>query len=365
MKNLGRKQFLATLTLSALLLLPITALYGQDRLLKDDYPESYTVLESDDLWNIASQFLQDPERWVEIWQPDRYLDNADLIYPGDKLRIGYVSGNPRILLARGDREEVNLGPQVRVETLMSSIPAIPLEAIENSFTRNRIVNQELYDAAPHIVANLEDNLAIGTGDEIYARGEWPPRTGSFEVYREGQSYYGSQGDVPLGIEIVYVGFATITEIEGPDLRRMLINNSSNEIRVGDRLLIREQSRINPTIFPTEPSSDISGQIVAFLGGESLASQLDTVVIDLGLRDNLEVGNILSIQRPSIDVVDDFDQGSQTFRERLRSTFSSDTIELPGEDIGTILVYKTFEQLSYAVIISSTQPAQLFNIVANP
>lgn len=36
----------------------------------------------------------------------------------------------------------------------------------------------------------------------------------------------------------------------------------------------------------EPLVEMSGQIIAFLGEEYLASQLNTVVINLGLADNL-------------------------------------------------------------------------------
>jgi len=317
------------------------------------------------LWNIASQFLQDPERWPDIWQPDEYLDNPDLIYPGDDLRIGFVGGSPRILVQRGDRTEVRLGPQIRSEILTSAIPAIPLEAIESSFTRNRVVAQDLYDAAPYIVANLGNSLTIGTGDEIYARGNWPIGTSSFEIYRAGRLYMDGPGGQQIGLEIEFLGLATISSNEGPDLRRMLINNSSKEITVGDRLLIREESSINATIFPTEPASHMEGQIIAFMSDESMASQLDTVVINLGLRDNLVVGDILSIQQPGDRMVDEVNRQRMTFRERLRATFRGERLQLPPKDIGTLLVYRTFEQLSYAVILSSTEPARLGNQVVSP
>jgi hypothetical protein len=98
----------------------------------------------------------------------------------------------------------------------------------------------------------------------------------------------------LGIEVEYLGFASIIEIIAPDMRKLIINNGTKEVQVGDRLLIRDVSSIDATIFPTEPSADMSGQIVAFLGAESLASQLDTVVINLGNEDNLVNGDILSI-----------------------------------------------------------------------
>ena len=181
------------------------------------------------------------------------------------MRVSFIGGSPRILLSRGDRIQVTLAPQIRKEALASAIPAIPVEAIENSFTRNRIVSQTDFDAAPYIVANLGNNLAIvGTGDEVYARGVWPAGTSLFEVYRAGRHFTDESEDVGLGLELEYLGFASISENESVELKRMLINNSSKEIRVGDRLLITEQSRIDDTILPTEPAAELSGQIVAFL-----------------------------------------------------------------------------------------------------
>ena len=365
MKKVESKQFLTLISLCASILLGASPVYGQDRLLHNQYPDSYIVAEGDTLWNIAGQFLQDPQRWEEVWQPDPYLDNPSLIYPGDILRIGLVGGYPRILVQRGDRTEVRLGPEIRVLPLVSAIPAIPLGDIENSFTRNRIVDPAGIDAAPYIVANLGNNLVIGTGDEVYARGLWPDGTGSFEIYREGRIYFDDSGTEQLGQELEYLGFATIVEDAGPGLRRLLINNSNKEIQVGDRLLVRVESSIASTIFPSEPEAPVSGMIIAFLGASSLASQLDTVVIDLGLEDELEVGNILSIQQPGPRIVDQVERGQLSFRQRLRTIFNQAQLQLPGKDIGTLLVYKTFEQLSYALILSSLEPAQLYNQVVNP
>lgn len=299
-----------------------------------------------------------------MFQPDEFLDNSDLIYPGDILRLDLIGGVPRILLTRGDRTEVSLSPEIREVALSSAIPEIALEAIENSFTRNRIATQAEFEAAPYIVSNLSNNLAIGTGDEVYARGVWPAGTTSLEVYRAGRHFMDESGDVELGVELEYLGFASITEDVSTDLKRVLINNSSNQIQVGDRLLIREQSRINATIFPTQPSSDLVGRIIAFLGNESLASQLYTVVIDLGLIDNLSIGDVLSIQLPGERVVDEVERGRMSFRQRFRTILSPDRLQIPGKEVGTLLVYKTFEQLSYAVIISSTEPAKMDNLLVS-
>lgn len=343
-----------------------SAILAQGGLLKLDRPESYTVADSDTLWNIASQFLQDPERWPEVWRPDPYLDNSDFIYPGDTLKLSYVDGSPRILVQRGDRQVEELGPVMREEALSSSIPAIPLESIESSFTRNRIISEELLETAPYIVDNVADNLAIATGDEVYARGDWPQGTTSFEVYRPFREHYDEEDDdILLGVELEYMGFASIINVESPDVRRLLINNSYKEVRVGDRLLVREESTIGATIFPTEPVENLDGRIVAFLGNEAMASQLDTIVINLGLRDNLAVGDVLAVSDEGSEMVDEIERERMSFRERMRAIFRRDRLELPGNEIGTVLVYRTFEEMSYAVILSSLEPIEVSDRVINP
>ncbi len=339
---------------------------AQGGLLRQDRPSSYIVADDDTLWTIASHFLQDPERWPEIWRPDPYLDNADFIYPGDTLLLSYVDGSPRILVQRGDREVEEIGPQMRAQELASAIPAIPLEAIENSFTRNRIVSQEVLEAAPYIVENVAVNLAIATGDEVYVRGDWPAGTTSFEVYRPFREHEDPEDDdILLGVELEYVGFASIAAVESPDLRRVLINNSAKEIRIGDRLLVREESAIGATIFPTEPARSIEGNIVAFLSNETMASQLDTVLINLGLRDNLAVGDVLAISKQGSEMVDQVERERMSFRERMRAIFRGERLQLPGDETGTLLVYRTFESMSYGVILSSLQPIELTDIVITP
>jgi hypothetical protein len=352
--------------------------HGQTSMLVNDYPTSYLVKDGDTLREIAGQFLQDPERWADIWQSDEYLDNPDLIYPGDTLKLSILGGTPRVFVLRGNREVETISPQVREEALQSAIPAIPLESIENSFTKNRIISAAELDAAPYIVANVGDNLTIGTGDEIFARGSFRVGTTSFEINRVGRTYYGeglrkkrafgllsTTEEEVLGLETEYLGFASIVENIEPDMKRLLVNNGTKEIRVGDRLLIKEESSIDATIFPSEPSVDMSGQIVAFLGEASFASQLDTVVINLGNEDNLVVGDILSIKKEDTQMTDKAERAKMPFGERMRTLFNQDRLTIPGNDVGTLLVYKTFDRLSYAVILSSNEPAELFNEVVSP
>ena len=339
---------------------------AQTALLKRELPESYIVRDGDTLWNIARQFLNDPERWPEIWQPDPYLDNAELIYPGDELRLSYVGGSPRVLVRRGDRDVETLRPMMREQILTSSIPAIPREAIENSFTRNRIVGRELLEAAPYIVSNLGDNLAIATGDEVHVRGNWPEGTTSFEVYRPLREHYDPTDEERLlGVELEYLGFASIVEVESADIRRVLINNSAKEVRVGDRLLVREEAEIGATIFPTEPVREIEGRIIALVSSERLASQLGSVLINLGSRDSVEVGVVFAVSKEDAITVDEIERDRMSFRDRMRAIMNRESLTLPGGELGTLLVYRTFETMSYAVLLSSLEPNSVNARVISP
>lgn len=181
----------------------------------------------------------------------------------------------------------------------------------------------------------------------------------------GNEYRGADGEEFLGLELEYLGFASITAEEGPDLRRMIVNSSSKEMLVGDRLLVREETRIDSILIPTEPAAGIEGNIIAFTGDAAMAAQFDSVVLNLGLSDNLAVGDVLAIEMDGSTMIDDVARQKMGFRERLRDSFNPNRLQLPGEDIGTILVYKTFEYLSYGVILTLTQPATINTRVVSP
>ena len=271
-----------------------------------------------------------------------------------------------MLIRRGDRDVETLRPMMREQILTSSIPAIPREAIENSFTRNRIVGRELLEAAPYIVSNLGDNLAIATGDEVHVRGNWPEGTTSFEIYRPLREHYDPTDEKRLlGVELEYLGFASIVEVESADIRRVLINNSAKEVRVGDRLLVREEAEIGATIFPTEPVREIEGRIIALVSSERLASQLDSVLINLGSRDSVKVGDVFAVSKEDAITVDEIERDRMSFRDRMRAIMNRESLTLPGGELGTLLVYRTFETMSYAVLLSSLEPISVNARVISP
>ncbi len=143
---------------------------AQDSLLKTDHPDSHTVVKGDTLWDISEKFLQSPWQWPEIWQANPQIENPHLIYPGDRIRLIYVDGKPRLVVDRGTRE-FKLSPSVRIAAVDRAIPAIPLSVVENFLSRSRVVSPLDMDKAPYVLSSPEQHIVLGAGDKLYARGD--------------------------------------------------------------------------------------------------------------------------------------------------------------------------------------------------
>jgi len=348
------------------LLLPINTLYGQvSSVFVRNYPQSYIVQQGDTIPRIASQFLTDPSVWSDFWLSTPYRENDGDIRPGDIIRVEFINGRARLVAQRGDLALERLSPQMREIGVTSEIPEIPLQDIQSSFSSNRIVLQELYEDAPYIISPVKKNLVIGTGDEIYARGNWTADVNSFEIYRQVNTYRDDEGSREQLVELETVGSATVVGQESDNIKRLLVNSSNSEIKVGDHLLLREELRLNSVIYPTSPDRDVEGSVIAMTNTERMASQLDSVLIDVGSRDGLESGDVLAIMQTGEQLVDETDRERKSFFGRLFSTAANEKVELPRHEVGTLLVYRVFDSLSYGVILSSNEPARIGDLVVGP
>ena len=74
-------------SLLALLLLGMSSLVQAQVQLKDGYPQRYTVVRGDTLWDISGKFLSQPWQWPHVWHANPQIANPDLIYPGQQIHI--------------------------------------------------------------------------------------------------------------------------------------------------------------------------------------------------------------------------------------------------------------------------------------
>ncbi|MAZ88829.1 MAG: peptidoglycan-binding protein [Cellvibrionaceae bacterium] len=330
---------------------------AEEARLKDSHPDSHRVVKGDTLWDISETFLQNPWMWPEIWHVNPQIDNPHLIYPGDVIKLVYLDGKPRLTVERGDEARrykmspgtVKLEPAVRIMPLGEAIPAIPLDAIDKFLTRSRVVTDEELELAPYVLTGAEQHLIVGAGDQLYARGEYEDGVKVYGVYRAGEQYIDPETEEVLGLQALDIGTVRMNA-QNDDVATFAVTRTTEEIRIEDRLLPHEERAIDSTFFPTVPEDDLRGLIMSVEGGLSQVGRMDVVAINRGEREGLEIGNVMAI----------FKEGGQV-KDRVKGG----VVQLPEEKAGLLMVFRTFEKMSFALVLEATRPLAVNDIVRRP
>ena len=347
-------------------------------------PDSHTVKRGDTLWAISGLFLKHPWRWPELWGMNlQEIRNPHLIFPGQVLYLDKSNGRARLSTrppgAGGDPGTVRVSPRTRYESLGdSAIPPISLQAIEAFLTEPLIVDEATFARAPRIVATQETRVLLSRGDRAYARGQYStgaPGTALTEGEGQPRDFRVFRNAVPLkdpstgeiiAYEAQYVGKALlergettreVTDAQGKAQTELIpatidIVVAKEEMRVGDRLL-PEPPRELPNYVPRAPEGAQSGQIVSVYGNAvTFAAQNQVVAINRGTTHGMERGHVLALQRESHLVTDKTDDA----RPQLR---------LPGERNGLMMVFRTFDKVSYALVLQITDGVKVGDRFTNP
>lgn len=338
-------------SLLALLLVAASGLTQAEVQLRDGHPDTYTVVKGDTLWDISGKFLTKPWKWPEIWHANPQVSNPHLIYPGDVLNLVYIDGQPRLMLNRGaSRGTIKLSPQVRSTPMAEAIPTIPLEAINSFLLSNRIVDDvSAFESAPYVVAGQAERVVSGMGDRIYARGTFPQDQAVYGIFRQGKVYKDPDTGEFLGINADHIGAGEIVAEEG-DIATVVLSRSTQEVRLGDRLFPTEERPINSTFQPSEPASEIRGLILDVPRGVTQIGQFDVVTINKGARDGLVEGNVLAIYKTG-----------ETVRDRV----TGEQVKIPDERAGLLMIFRTYDKLSYGLILAAQRQLAVMDKVRNP
>lgn len=331
--------------------------------LRKDHPDKYTVVKGDTLWDISAKFLESPWRWPEVWSYNPQIKNPHLIYPGDVVYLEYdASGKPVLKVSRGKPQVkmtpqgVNkLSPQIRRTRVDTPIATLPLNAIQQFLGQPRVLSQREVNDAAYVVSSKDDRLISGTQDKIYARGIRPGQdpNSTYAVLQIGKAYRnpGAARDDILGYEAIQVADAKVTAYGDPST--LVILDSTRETLVGDRLVPKKASGVDETFIPRPPATQINGQIIAVIDGVSRIGQYQTVVINRGEQDGLETGNVLAVYESGKKIRDEF------------SNRAGEQITLPDQRAGIAMVYRTFDQVSYALIMEAYSDMRVYDMVRNP
>jgi hypothetical protein len=317
-------------------------------LLRADHPDSYTVVRGDTLWDISGRFLRHPWRWPEIWHVNPQIANPHLIYPGDRLDLTYIDGRAQLVLNRGP---LKLSPSVRSTPWDGAIPTIPVDAIAPFLTRPYVMEPDEVDGAPYIVHFGSDHIIGGAGQKAYVRSIEADDQLKFEIVRPGGPYKdGDTGEI-LGYEALYIGTSELQRTGDP--ATVFINTTERETVIGDRLLPAGEERATANFMPHPPTMPIEGNLIAVFDGVSQIGQYNVVVIDRGLRDGLDPGTVLRV-----------DQRGETVRDVVTPN-SRDTVTLPDEEAGLLMVFRSFERVSFGLVLHATNVMHIGDKVRTP
>jgi hypothetical protein len=322
--------------------------------LVDQPPASYTVQKGDTLWGISGRFLKEPWKWPEIWRMNRdQIRNPHLIYPGDVVKLDFVDGQPQLSLAR---DTVQLSPTTRVSSLnVDAIPSIPPNDIEAYLTRPLVTGPSgLYGSAEILGGRNEERVVRGAGDIVYVLGIDPKAGDYWYIYRPAGAIVSFDGKEVLGYESKFLGTARVEKFG--ELATVRIETSKEEIQVGDRMLPAPRETLVNYV-PHAPDKPIDARILRVPFGDLETARGGVVTLDRGKNDGLEVGHVLAIYRVIPPIVDPRPSRQQTIILRFLDNTTSFTpreyISPADERTGLLFVFRTFDRVSFAVVLNTT------------
>ncbi len=330
---------------------------------REDGPSSYTVVRGDTLWDIAGRFLEQPWQWPSVWERNPQIANPDLIYPGDVIVLEYVDGQPVLRLSRADADTsglptVRLSPGIRREPINGPIQAIPLEEITSYLSPNYVVSTEDFEAAPYVMAERFGNTVMSPGDNIFARGEWTPNVYEYDIIRNGRNLVDPDTGRDMGVEGVKIGEATINKTNGQEAI-LGLDRVFEEVRVGDRFVPRMTETLDPTLMPFAPDFDVDAAILTLNGGTSIGGLYDTLVLNKGSVDGIEISQLLAIQEPEIEVTDPMVPAKML--DPVKKSLGKEVgnvVTFPGDNIGFVLIYRVFDETSLGLVIKTNKEVRM-------
>jgi len=365
---------------------------AQDVSVRSDHPDEYVVVRGDTLWDISGRFLDKPWQWPAIWHANPQINNPHLIYPGDVISLVYIDGVPQLRLRRGG--PVKLSPGIRV--VDEAINGVPFDRIKPFIRDIRVLSPSEFEGLPYIVANNELRMTATVSDTTYARG-LNARAGEEYVVARLSSIYDSFGDPaeirrvnppnhwdwvrvqnvwdhndhlfdptrpwdrkpknPIGYEMVEISRVRVTQ--AGDISVLDILQDRTEVKPGDFILPVSDMGYDKVFYPNAMDRVPEGlRVLATSGQKAGVGLYQIVAINAGSRQGLETGHVFSAFRHGLDVQD---------RSGYRwGSFSKEAeVRLPDVYDGLVMVFRTFDDISYGMVVSGQRVVAPFDTLRHP
>jgi hypothetical protein len=344
--------------------------------LAEGAPENYVVKKGDTLWAISAMYLRDPWLWPELWKLNPQIQNPHLIFPGDQVSLTFVDGQAQLAVSRGgevvattgaaptatdgapaaapERESapgsVRVTPKIRTTPLEEAVEFLPIDVIRPFLTQTGILDPEVVEKGPYIFGSVDNRVLMGPTDRIYAR-RIPEAETHFTIVRLGKPYEDPVTEENLGYAAMYIGEGQVELHGDPGIVR--ITSSKLEALKGDYLVTDNLGLPTESYQPRPPRVKVDGQIIDVVGGVSNIGSLQVVVINKGTADGIQPGDVLLVLQ------------NQGERRDTQGGYFGEDVMLPDARTGELMVFRTYQRLSYALIMRAESEIRVGAKVRSP
>ena len=274
-----------------------------------------------------------------------------------------------------------------------AVPAIPLSELKMFLKDMRVMDSNAVSSAPYVVGLEESRLRGAVGQNIYVRGLQGEPGQRWAIVRPSHVFRGfDQGDAAsadlvahdldsnaamvnspwredsrndghygkgddLGVEVSVIG--TAETLRTGDPATLLLLNATQEIRSGDRIMPLDESPYDAYYYPHAPKSvPANAKVIGFADAMDAAGPRQVVMLSIGAKDGVDNGQTYTIFEPGETIHDDVASNSmnRSFGERVK---------LPDEYVGHVMVFRTFDRVSYGLVMDGLRPVHVGGRLAMP
>ena len=327
-------------------------------------PDQHVVVKGDTLWDISGRFLEHPWCWPQVWGLNKdQIKNPHWIYPGQIVYFDRATGRLSLNRPGGAgyaNGVVRLSPQIRTEGLgKDAIRSIPSSVIDPFLSEPLVVDADGLAGVPRIMATQEGRVVVGKDDKVYVRGNLNGGS-SFQVFRPGVPLKDPVTTKILAYEAVYLGSLKLQQEAKPgaDVHTFIVSSAKQEMGVGD-LLVPSPPTGFLNYVPHEPEGAVDARVLGIYSGVTHAGQNQVISINKGALDGIDVGTVLQLYTLGKTVRDTTQPSGGMFSR------NNTMVKLPDEQSGTLFIFRVFKNISYGLIMQSTEPVQIGDVAKSP
>lgn len=324
-----------------------------------EVPARHDVRRGDTLWDLSARYLADPFLWPEIFRLNTdVIDDPDLIYPGESLRI------PGRTVVPADASAVRAARTARSGSLRrragggADLSGTVFASREQGLAASHL---SVSETLPSALLSESDHFRVGllidpaelgpTGRTARAVEESILTVDLPRTVRRNQEVVIETGELrpEIGDRLRAVrwerevagrrvlGSRALLEVVrvGADSVRARVTDLFALYEVGDPVIAAEPFSIDPAARPEPADDGLTGRILAFETPQPLLDLDDPVFLDVGRRDGVRMGDeflVFARDEPSPATAD------------------------PRDALSRLRVVRTTETTSTALVVSIREPA---------